>query len=47
MTVRLTHEASGVVVSVSEDTATRLGSEWKSEKPKAAPKSTSKKSEDK
>lgn len=47
MTVRLTHEVTGVVVSVSEDTAARLGSDWKQEKPKAAPKSTSKKSEDK
>ena len=47
MTVRLKNEATGVVVSVSDDTATRLGSEWVAEKPKAAPKPARKKSEDK
>lgn len=43
MSVQVTHELSGVVVSVSADKAARLGSGWVQEKPKGG----SKKSEDK
>ncbi|WP_442892420.1 DUF7302 family protein [Curtobacterium sp. USHLN213] len=33
-----THEVTGVAVSVSDETATRLGSEWKpKEQPKRSP----------
>lgn len=47
MSVQVTHVASGVVVSVSEEKAERLGHGWSAvEAAKPAPR-TSKKSEDK
>lgn len=47
MAVEIRHEASGVVVSVSEEKAERLGHGWSAvESSKPAPR-TSRKSEDK
>lgn len=45
---RLKNEVTGVVVNVSDETATRLGPGWEStEKPRAASKPRSKKADEK
>ena len=41
---RLRNSQTGAVVSVSDETAARLGSEWEPVEKKAAPKSPAKKS---